>query len=127
MIASDELQKVVYAALNGSITGTVHDEVPATQAAPYTVIGEITSVPWDTHDEDGSEETVTIHVWDDQTGSLRAKQIMGEIDAILHDARFTLATGETGWMRRDFAGLNKEVSDGKMWRHGVLRFRAFYS
>lgn len=127
MIASANLQRAVFARLNGSITGTVHDEVPATATAPYTVVGETTDVPWDFHDAGGSEETITVHTFSSATSSVQVKDVMTAIDGRLHGWRFTLADGKTGWLAREFSAVNKEDVDGKLMRHGVLRFRAFYS
>lgn len=125
MIASDALQRAVFAALSGQVTGSVHDEVPPNATSPYTAIGEMTSVPWETLDGDGSEETITIHVWSVARGSLEAKSIMGEIDAALHNQPLEIDGVGLALLRREFAALNKELtSSGETWRHGMLRFRA---
>jgi hypothetical protein len=125
MIASDAVQVAIFNALNGNITGTVHDAVPAGTAAPYTTIGETTGRPWDTMTEEGAEETVTLHVWSRQFGSRQAKQIMEQIDEILHNARLTLAGATMVIMVRDADGLftDDESEPGQVWRHGWLRYR----
>lgn len=126
MIASLALQKAIFAALNGAITGGVYDEVTPGAAAPYTVIGETASeVPWDYHDSEGSDEEIMLHVWSRTTGSTQVKQIMAQIDDRLHDAKPVLETGSLVSLRRTFMTVIKEeVQAGETWRHGVLRYRA---
>jgi hypothetical protein len=122
---SAELQTAIYTALNGEITGTVHDELEPETAAPYTVIGEGTEQPNDTHSDDGSDETVTLHVWDNATGTKRVKQIAGEIDEVLHHARLVLSSGAIAFVTREFVEILKDEEEpGKLWRHAVMRYRA---
>jgi hypothetical protein len=127
VIASIALQKAVFAALNGNVTGGVYDQIPVRTPSPYTVIGETVSErPWDTHDSEGSEEVIMIHVWSLSNGSVEVKEIMGEIDDLLHDASaLPLETGDLVLLHRDYMTvLKEEVKPGETWRHGVLRYRA---
>lgn len=129
MIASAALQKAVFVALSGNITGTVHDEVPANTPAPYTVIGETTERPWDAHDSDGSEETLTIHLWSSTPGSTQVKTILAQIDALLHHQSLALdGAPYLVMLRREFVTVLKDESvTGETWRHGVMRYRALIS
>lgn len=125
MIASDALQVAVYGALNGVISGGVYDHVPTGAAAPYVVLGETTELPWDLHDADGSEETITLHFWDDAKGSRRLKQLMAEADALLHNQTLGLSGASLVLLRRDFVTVFRDaVSPDEVWRHGVIRYRA---
>lgn len=127
MILSAALQTAIYSALNGVITGGVYDEIPTSAPVPYTAIGEMTGRSDDDHGTWGREETVTIHVFDRQPSSIRAKTIMGQIDAALHNVLLTLPNGVgTAFMRIEFDNLLKEKdpSGPPLWRHGVLRIRA---
>lgn len=128
MIASDALQEAVYQALNGYVSAGIYDYVPPKAEAPYVVLGETTIVPWDTHDTDGSEETITLHVWDDAKGSRRLKQVMQEIDAVLHNQILPVDGAVMVQMRHDFSTTFRDaVSPDEVWRHGVLRYRALIS
>lgn len=130
MIASIELQRAIFAALNGQIIGAVLDEFPVTGqkiSGPYTVIGEVAAeTPWDTHDTDGSEEEPLIHTWSEARGSTEVKTIMAQIDARLHHVPLALDGGKALVMiKREFMTVLREVEDdGKVWRHGVMRYRA---
>jgi hypothetical protein len=131
VIASAALQVAVYQRLNGNVgTGVaVFDEVPSGTAYPYVVIGETTERPWLTHTEDGSEETVLIHVWSDAKGAMEAKTILAAINARLHRVNLTLTGGAVAQLVRVFKDVFREPTDvpGETLRHGVIRFRAFIS
>lgn len=129
MINDGPLRLAVYAALDGSITGSVHDKVPAGTAFPYTKIGETTSVPWDTHDSNGSESTITLHTFGVIQDSQQVEGILEEIDAILHDATLTLTNGRLVQLRRDFKQSFDDQLEvpGQQSTHGVLRYRALMS
>lgn len=129
MIQLAELREWVFEQLNGAITGGVYSRVPTTATKPYTVIASQTSVPWDTETDEGSEDTVTLSLFDDGTAPspVRIEGIMSQIDAILHGARVTLDGGEEGWMEREFADTYQEtVGTSVTWR-GILRYRAHIS
>lgn len=128
MIASDALQAAIYTALNGNVSAGVYDHVPTGAAAPYIVLGETTDIPWDTHDSDGSEETITLHLWDQALGSMRLKALMEAVDALLHDASFALSGATLVMLRREFTAVMRDTSvPNEVWRHGVMRYRAFIS
>ena len=129
MIASAELQAAIFTALSGNITGGVYDEAPPGAQPPYTLIGETTERPWDTHDSDGSEETIVLHVWSQQKGSTETKTIIAEIDALLHHQTLALGGSATLVMlRREFMTVMKdEEIPGELWRHGVVRYRSLIS
>lgn len=129
MTASWLLQQAVFAALDGQITGPVYDEVdPDSDDALYTVIGETTEVPDDTHEQLGSSETLLLHTWhrDDQVaGSKVVKQEMAAIDELLHHQVLSLDGGGTVALTREFAEVLRDESEpGEVWRHGVMRYRA---
>lgn len=129
MIVSWLVQKAVFAALSGEITGPVYDEVPedATDAL-YTVIGETTEVPDDTHEEGGSDETILLHVWhrdEEAPSSGPLKQEMAAIDELLHHQTLSLDGGGTVFLTRTFVEVLKDESEpAEVWRHGVMRYRA---
>lgn len=129
MIASWELQQAVFTALDGAITGPVYDEVPSSaEDTLYTVIGETTAVPDDTHEEDGSSETLVLHVWhhdDAAPGSGALKDEMAAIDALLHHQALDLPGGGSMQLTCEFAEVIKDESvPGETWRHGIMRYRA---
>lgn len=84
------LQKALVATLRadpvlvGLLSGRVYDQPPAATAYPYATLGEDQILP-DRGDGgyEGSDVTLTIHVWSRQDGFPEAKRIAGAIRAAL--------------------------------------------
>lgn len=115
-----EIQEAIAARL--STVGTpVYDNVPQDTAFPYIVIGDDTSIPFDTDDSIGSEATCTIHVWSRYRGKKEVKEIMGAVYASLHRASFAIADGALIECVSEFA--ESFVDPDGLTRHGVIRFR----
>lgn len=120
------VQKAVYAALTGDtdlmavITG-VYDHVPAETTVPYIVIGDDTSIEFDTKTNVGEEVTLTIHIWSEHEGRKELKEIQGHLARILHDQLLTVEDHNTVLVRREYAETLRDP-DGATW-HGVVRFR----
>lgn len=124
---SFNLQKAVYAALNGSVTGlsgasvSVYDDVPEGTSYPYVVIGEETAINAGTKNLDGVEHTLTLHIWSGYRGRREIKEIMQSIYSLLHDTAITVTGASLVMIRQEFA-TTLEEADG-ITRHGVMRFR----
>lgn len=120
-------QQAIFTALNGNVSATVYDDAPALPSGmplenfPYVVIGDDTATPWDTDDTLGAEMTISLHIWSRAAGMKEAKDIAGEIYALLHRAALTV----TGYTAIDclyeFSQFMRDP-DGET-RHGVLRYR----
>lgn len=84
------IQQAVYNALIGNpyvsdlVDGRIYDNVPQGTDYPYIVIGDDTTIPWDTDTETGSESTLTLHVWSRYYGRYEVKAIMEAIYTTLH-------------------------------------------
>lgn len=92
---SFELQAAVYAALS-AITpplaaGGIHSPAPQDASLPYVEIGDSDSVVADVQGRDGSDETLTIHVWTDPGSFGPAKQIISRIRDALHSKNLTVS------------------------------------
>lgn len=126
MYEADALQAALYAALNGTITGGVYDQVPPGAAYPYTVIGHLTEEPDDLHDGEGSEITGTLHVWSAAPGTAEVNGILKEIDVVLHRGTLVI-TGARCWsVEREFTGpidRDMDPETRKPLRHAVTRYR----
>ena len=128
MIASAAVQKAVYVALNGNISASVHDGAALSgTAAPYVVIGETTEAPWDTMTDEGSQETVTLHLWSKALGYTEVNELMAEVDAILHNAILPLTGAAMVNMQREFKGTLSEREMDVLWRRGEMRYRVWIS
>ena len=125
MYAADAVWQAIYAALNGTITGGVYDQVPPEARYPYTVIGESTDVPDDLHDVEGSEMTVTLHVWSAAGSGAEVDTIMAQIDTALHHAPPAVSGARLWSVEREFTAVmrDQDPDTGDPLRHGIMRFR----
>ena len=110
-----------YAPLNDKVEDRIYDHIPQGTEYPYINIGDDTSLEWDTDDSDGSENTLTIHVWSRERGRREAKQIMEDIYNVLHRAELVITGIDAVYCYYDF-GETYLDPDG-VTRHGVIRFR----
>jgi hypothetical protein len=114
------IQTAIYNQLVG-IGYPVFDNVPQDTGYPYIVIGDDTSVEWDTDDSIGSESTITIHAWSRYRGRKEVKEMLRAIYSALHRAEFSVEGGYLVECGAEFQETFLE-SDG-LTRHGVIRFR----
>lgn len=90
------LQTAVIAKLKGSaplsalVTG-VYDEVPEGASLPYVSLGSITETASDTHDHQGLDTLIVIHVWSEYQGNAEAADIFAAVDAALDRVPLTVA------------------------------------
>lgn len=121
-----DIQQSIYQALVSDTSlmdkvEAVYDNVPQDTTYPYVVIGDDTSVQWDTDDTVGSENTLTLHVWSRYYGRGEVKDIMQAIYACLHRRELEVTGAHTVTCEFDF-GESFLDPDG-ITRHGVIRFR----
>ncbi len=123
-----ELQKAIFTALNGTVTGVssanipIYDDVPEGTVYPYVVIGEETSSNNGTKTLDGVEHTLTLHVWSQYRGRREIKEIMQSVYEKLHNTAITVTGASLVNIRQEFSNTLAE-QDG-ITRHGIMRFRA---
>lgn len=125
MYATDALQQALYDTLYGSIDGGVYDHVPPGAGYPYTVLGDTTEIPDDTHDGDGSEVTATLHTWSAAQGMEEVNQIGEAIDDLLHHDLLTIAGARNWSAEREFSETlrDRDPDTGRILRHRVVRYR----
>jgi hypothetical protein len=99
----------------------VYDHAPQVSEYPYIVMGDDTSIPFDTDRSIGSESTLTIHVWSRYRGRIECKEILQEIYDKLHRAELVVLGCHLVECAAEFQETYLE-SDG-LTRHGVIRFR----
>ena len=123
-----QLQKSIFTALNGNVTGVssanipIYDDVPEGSVYPYVVIGEETASNNGTKTLDGVEHTITLHVWSQYRGRREIKEIMQSVYEKLHNTAITVTGASLVNIRQEFSNTLAE-QDG-ITRHGVMRFRA---
>ncbi len=123
-----ELQKAIFAKLNGNVDGLdganipVYDDVPQQSNYPYVQMGEETSVNNGTKTLDGVEHTLTMHIWSQYRGRREIKTIMKSVYDLLHNTAISVTGASLVNVRQEFSTTLAE-NDG-ITRHGVIRFRA---
>ena len=123
-----ELQKAIYAKLNGNVDGLdganipVYDDVPQQSNYPYVQMGEETSANNGTKTLDGLEHTLTMHIWSQYRGRREIKTIMKSVYDLLHNTAISVTGASLVNVRQEFSTTLAE-NDG-ITRHGVMRFRA---
>ena len=122
------LQSTIYSTLSGdsnlttTLGASVFDDVPESTSFPYVQIGEDNVIEFDTKDVNGSETTLTLHIWSEYKGSKETKQIMDRVHDLLHDSSLSVSGFNLINLRFEFGDIMRDP-DGKT-RHGVMRFRA---
>lgn len=123
-----ELQKAIFTALDGNVTGidsasvSVYDDVPENTPYPYVILGEETSSNSGTKSLDAIEHTLTLHVWSQYRGRREIKEIMQSVYSLLHNTAITVTGASLVNIRQEFNNTLME-NDG-ITRHGIMRFRA---
>lgn len=130
MKAANAVQSALFTRLSAIVTSaTVYDDVPDLPEGepftdfPYIVIGNDTSVSWDTDDVLGETVTCTLHVFSRYQGKKEAKTILAEIYDALHRQAGNLSA--TGYRFVDCLLEFSEIfdDDDGATRHGVCRYR----
>jgi hypothetical protein len=134
---SNALQAGIYTRLTNtaaltSLIGSnkVFDFVPETATAPYVLIGDDTSINWDTKSNNGWEATLTIHVWDyEKQGRKSVKAVMSAIYDALHlqQANITVSGFTLVLIRWEYGETFQDTSvagQSDNFYHGVQRYRA---
>lgn len=128
-----ELEAAIRDALKADMTlasivgDRIFGHVPSTAPAggqtptPYIVVGDETSVEWDTKTEVGEELTVTIHIWSTRPGRKETKIIQGHLKRLLHDQLIAVQGHTTVLARREYTDTSQDP-DG-LTMHGVARYR----
>lgn len=121
------IQKAIYALLSGSSDlPEIYDNVPQkdgriTATWPFVVIGEDTSIAWDTDDSVGAEATITIHSWTRYGGRAAAKPVMSTIYDLLHRAELEIEGYSAVTIDFEYSEVLEDTD--QVTFHGVQRFR----
>jgi len=100
----------------------IYDDAPQAVSFPFITIGQSVVRDWSTGTEDGSEHSLTLHVWS-RTGSKKQMlQIVEAIRAVLHDKPLALEDHFLINLRHEFSEARLE-HEGDTY-HGVVRYRA---
>lgn len=100
----------------------VYDDVPVRSQFPYVTFGLTSERDWSTGSDEGSEHSITLHVWSRAKGRKETSAIMDAIHAALHDVVLTLTGFRLVNLRHEFTDARRDA-DGETY-HGTSRFRA---
>lgn len=123
-----ETQTAVYARLTADATlaglvAGVFDEVPESTVMPYVVLGEATEESQDSHDRQGLEVTLTLHIWSRYRGYDEAAGILRELDRLLDRVSLTVdgftAVSIAQQMNQFMRDPNPEI------RHVTVQYRVW--
>jgi len=122
-------QQIIFDRLTGNLGTSVSifdtapflpEGAPAT-SFPYAVIGNDTSVAFDTDDQVGAEITVTVHFWSRAEGFSQVKTIM----QAAYDRLNRATLSKTGYSVIDCLHEFSEAMDDPdgVTKHGIQRYR----
>jgi len=127
--ASWALQRSIYQALIGSSELTtllggdrVYSNPPAAAPFPYITLGQTVSLDWSTGTEDGTEHSLTLHVWSRADSAAEVHEIMQAVRTLLHNQPLMLDDHDLVNLRHEFAEARIDPDGETM--HGIVRYRA---
>ena len=119
--ASVAFQTAIYAELNDNLSVPIYDSVPQNSTFPYVTIDFQDTNNADFLNTRKDEKIMYFAVWSDYRGQKEVLEIMAELDALLHEQKFTLSAGRLVQMRVLTKRTNRE-SDGLTYM-GQLRLQ----
>ncbi|HUU67722.1 MAG TPA: DUF3168 domain-containing protein [Methyloceanibacter sp.] len=127
--ASWALQRSIYQALANSSELTsllggagIYSDAPAAAQFPYITLGQTVNLDWSTGTEDGTEHSLTLHVWSRAGSTVEVHEIIQVIRMLLHNQPLTLEDHYLVNLRHEFTEARLDA-DGETL-HGIVRYRA---
>jgi len=127
--ASWALQRSIYQALAGSAELTsllggdrIYSDAPPAAQFPFITLGQTVDLDWSTGTEDGTEHSLTLHVWSRANGSMEVHEIIQVIRMVLHNQALSLEDHYLVNLRHEFTEARLDP-DGETL-HGIVRYRA---
>jgi hypothetical protein len=127
--ASWALQRSIYQTLSGSPELTsllggdrIYSDAPQAAPLPYISLGQTVNLDWSTGTEDGTEHSLTLHVWSRADSAAEVHEIMQVIRTLLHDKPLLLDDHYLVNLRHEFTEARRDPDGETM--HGIVRYRA---
>lgn len=127
--ASWALQRSIYETLTGSAELTsrlggegIYSSPPPAAEFPFITIGQSVTRDWSTGTEDGSEHSVTLHIWSRADSALEVHEITEIVRNLLNDQALALDSHHLINLRHEFSQARIDP-DGETL-HGIVRYRA---
>jgi hypothetical protein len=127
--ASWALQRSIYQALTNSAElasllggDRIYFEAPPAAQFPFITLGQTVNLDWSTGTEDGTEHSLTMHVWSRADGAREVHEILEMIRNVLHDQALALEDHYFVNLRHEFMEARLDPDGETM--HGIVRYRA---
>ena len=127
--ASWALQRSIYQALTNSSELTsllggdrIYSEAPPAAQFPFITLGQTVNLDWSTGTDDGTEHSLTLHVWSRADGAREVHEILEMIRTVLHDRLLALEDHYLVNLRHEFMEARLDPDGETM--HGIVRYRA---
>jgi hypothetical protein len=127
--ASWALQRSIYQALTNSSELTsllggdrIYSEAPPAAQFPFITLGQTVNLDWSTGTDDGTEHSLTLHVWSRADGAREVHEILEMIRTVLHDQLLALEDHYLVNLRHEFMEARLDPDGETM--HGIVRYRA---
>ena len=126
---SHKLQEEVFSLLSNDttlglkLTG-IYDQPPQNAQYPYIAMGDTSIQPADLKDREGTKVSFDIMVWSNESSQMEAKELMADVNAVLHQASPQLSGFDLTDIRLLSAGVVRQYTDiGGLYR-GRLNYSA---
>jgi hypothetical protein len=127
--ASWALQRSIYQVLSGSPELTsllggdrIYSDAPQAAPLPYISLGQTVNLDWSTGTEDGTEHSLTLHVWSRADSAAEVHEIIQVIRTLLHNQPLLLDDHYLVNLRHEFTEARRDPDGETM--HGIVRYRA---
>lgn len=123
------LQMAVYQRLTGdpelSAIAAVLDEVPEDAPYPHVTFGELIEELDDTHDNQGLDVSLVMHIWSKYPGYAECARILAHLDRLLDRAAFDVEGFAVSSLHREHHRMMRDPDP--QIRHCPVRFRVWLS
>jgi hypothetical protein len=100
----------------------IYDDAPQGASYPFITLGQSVVQDWSMGTEEGSEHSLTLHVWSRAGGKKQVYEIIEAVKAVLHGQPLVLADHHLINLRHEFSEARPDP-DGDTF-HGIVRYRA---
>ena len=107
------------AALLGGVR--IYDAAPQAPGFPFITLGQSNLRDWSSGNEDGAEQSVTVHVWSPFGGKKHVQDIIKAVRTALND-RALPAGRHLVTLQHEFSEARLDPEDDTF--HGIIRYRA---
>ena len=100
----------------------IYSNPPPAAQFPFITLGQTVNLDWSTGTEDGTEHSLTLHVWSRADSAAEVHEIIQVIRMVLHNQPLTLDDHYLVNLRHEFTEARIDP-DGETL-HGIVRYRA---